>query len=191
MRPYPTSTTPTSSSTVVYRRPRVADGSRIHQIADDTKVLDTNTPYAYVLWCRDFAQTSVVAEIDRRPVGFVTGYLRPDDPSVVMVWQVAVDSDARGAGIAAGLVHSLFDAVEPRGAHTMQTTISPDNQASQRLFASVAQCRGLALTRRPLFSEADFTVGATAAECGEVATEHQAEDLYTLAPRRSTWAHVN
>lgn len=182
MRPYPTSTTPRSLSTIVYRRPRVTDGTRIHQIADDSAVLDTNPPYAYVLWCHDFAQTSLVADIDGRTIGFVTGYLRPEDPSVVMVWQVAVDADARGQGIAAGLVHRLFDAVEPRGAVTMQTTISPDNQASQRLFASVAHDRDLNLTRRPLFSASDFALPDDATEPAQTA-DHQSEDLYTLSPR--------
>ena len=153
----------------------MADGSRIHQIAADSKVLDTNTPYAYVLWCHDFAETSVIAEIGGETVGFVTGYLRPTDPTVVMVWQIAVDEQARGRRVAAGLLHALFDAVAPRGAHTLQTTISPDNEASQRLFSSVARARGLTFTRDPLFEASDFTIG-------DAPADHQPEDLYTLAP---------
>ncbi|MFW0790203.1 diaminobutyrate acetyltransferase [Gordonia sp. CPCC 205333] len=175
MRPFPKSATPDSESTVVYRQPRVADGSRIHQIAEDSKVLDTNTPYAYVLWCHDFAETSVVAEIDGRTIGFVTGYLRPTQPSTVMVWQVAVDAEARGRRVAAGLLHSLLDAVAPRGVDTLTTTISPDNEASQRLFASVAKARGMSFTRDDLFSASDFTIG-------DAPADHQPEDLYTLAP---------
>lgn len=175
MRPFPQRTTPSSQSPVVFRHPQIADGARIHRIAADSKVLDTNTPYAYVLWCHDFAQTSIVADIDGATVGFVTGYLRPDEPGVVMVWQVAVDAAARGAGIAAGLLHSLLDAVAPAGAHTLQTTISPDNKASQRLFASVATDRGMTFSRASLFAASDFSLG-------DALGEHQPEDLYTLAP---------
>lgn len=158
---------------VTYRTPRIDDGAVLHRIAADTKVLDVNTPYAYVLWCHDFADTSIVAEIDGAPRGFVTGYRKPSDPTVVMVWQVGVDAELRGQGIAAGMLHALFDAVGP-DVTSMQTTISPDNEASQRLFTSVANARGLHISATALFASSDFVVGAAS-------HDHQPEDLYTLA----------
>ncbi|MCZ9340443.1 diaminobutyrate acetyltransferase, partial [Streptomyces sp. TRM76130] len=42
-------------------RPRVTDGATLWRIARDSKVLDLNSSYAYLLWCRDFAATSAVA----------------------------------------------------------------------------------------------------------------------------------
>lgn len=41
--------------------PRVEDGAAIWRIARDSKALDLNSSYSYLLWCRDFAATSVVA----------------------------------------------------------------------------------------------------------------------------------
>lgn len=175
MRPFSNSTTPTQSASVVYRQPRISDGARLHQIAADSKVLDVNTPYAYVLWCHDFADTSVVAELDGRIVGFVSGYQRQSDPSVLMVWQVAVDEQARGRRVAAGMLHHLLDATAARGVTAMNTTISPDNEASQRLFESVATARGLRFESRPLFAAQDFTVGSADGD-------HLREDLYLLVP---------
>lgn len=62
--------------------PRVDDGAAIWRIARDSEVLDLNSSYSYLLWCRDFAATSVVARgADGEPVGFVTGYLRPEAPA--------------------------------------------------------------------------------------------------------------
>ncbi len=49
------------------------------RIARDSKTLDLNASYAYILWCRDFAATSVVATVDEQPAGFVTGYRPPSD----------------------------------------------------------------------------------------------------------------
>ncbi|GAB09554.1 L-2,4-diaminobutyric acid acetyltransferase [Gordonia araii NBRC 100433] len=171
MRLSKTSATTNTTNPVGLRQPRVADGSRIHRLAAETGVLDTNSVYAYVLWCHDFATTSVVAETDDGELaGFVTGYQRPDDPSVLMVWQVGVDAKFRGQGIAARMLHHLFDVFADAGVRAMHTTISPDNEASQRLFASVAQQRGLSLSRRPLFAAADLGDG------------HEDEDLYILAP---------
>lgn len=77
--------------------PTKADGAALWRIARDSKKLDLNTPYAYLLWCHDFADTSVVAKVDGTPVGFVIGYRKQD---VGFVWQVAVDASQRGKGLA-------------------------------------------------------------------------------------------
>ncbi|MGY5138554.1 diaminobutyrate acetyltransferase, partial [Streptomyces nigrescens] len=37
--------------------PRVEDGAAIWRIARDSKTLDLNSSYSYLLWCRDFAAT--------------------------------------------------------------------------------------------------------------------------------------
>lgn len=170
MRPSPSRTAPTPPLTITYREPEISDGIRLWEIARDSQVLDVNSSYAYVLWCRDFTTTSIVAEIDGRPAGFVTGYRRPSDPSTLMVWQVAVDDAFRGHGIAATMLHHLFDRCARRGVVALHTTISPDNVASQRLFESVAHARGLTFTQRPLFPADAF------------ADSHQPEDLYMLEP---------
>ena len=126
------------------------------RVARDSQTLDLNSSYAYLLWARDFAATSVVAERDGAVVGFVSGYVRPDSPETLMVWQVAVDDAFRGHGIAARMLHHLFDRGARRGVVAMHTTISPDNEASQRLFASVANARGLRFERRDLFAANAF-----------------------------------
>jgi len=170
MSPSQTSTTPTPVPTIDYRLPSMEDGRRLWEIASDSQVLDVNSPYAYVLWCHDFAATSIVAEIDGRPIGFVTGYQRPDNTAVLMVWQVAVDHAARGNGVAATMLHKLFLRCASAGMVAMHTTISPDNEASQRLFASVAAARGLEFRRQDLFDAALFP------------DAHQPEQLYRLEP---------
>ncbi|ASR03790.1 diaminobutyrate acetyltransferase [Gordonia rubripertincta] len=170
MSPSQTRTAPTTVLTVDYRTPTVADGTRLWEIASDSKVLDVNSSYSYVLWCHDFADTSIVAEVDGRPVGFVTGYRRQSDPSTLMVWQVAVDDSMRGHGVAASMLHHLFDRANRHGMVAMHTTISPDNIPSQRLFESVAKARGLRFERRDLFAANTFP------------DSHEPEDLYMLEP---------
>ncbi|WP_020107256.1 diaminobutyrate acetyltransferase [Nocardia sp. 348MFTsu5.1] len=157
---------------VAFRSPKVSDGVRLWEIARDSKVLDLNSSYAYILWCQDYAQTSVVAEVDGAVVGFVTGYLRPHLPDAVMVWQVAVDADQRGLGLAGKMLNQLMDRLEPRGITTLHTTISPDNTASQALFQGLADRREMSIRREELFSANDFP------------DDHEQEDLYIVAPRR-------
>ncbi|GAC69026.1 diaminobutyrate acetyltransferase [Gordonia soli] len=171
MSPSKTSTAQSTTTLAIdYRQPTVDDGTRLWEIASDSQVLDVNSSYSYVLWCHDFANTSIVAEVDGRAVGFVTGYRRQTDPSTIMVWQVAVDDAYRGHGIAATMLHRLLDRTQRLGVVAMHTTISPDNVASQRLFGSVASARGLRFERRDLFAVGDFP------------DAHEPEDLYMLEP---------
>ncbi|MFD1833038.1 MULTISPECIES: diaminobutyrate acetyltransferase [Streptomyces] len=153
--------------------PRVEDGAAIWRIARDSRVLDLNSSYSYLLWCRDFAATSVVARDDGgEPVGFVTGYVRPQHPRTLVVWQVAVDRGQRGRGLAAAMLDGLTIRVaEELGIDGIETTITPDNTASNRLFTSYAERHGAPVRREVLFDDALFP------EKG-----HKPEVLYRIGP---------
>ncbi|SDE08817.1 L-2,4-diaminobutyric acid acetyltransferase [Rhodococcus tukisamuensis] len=163
---HPGATSPNDTPTL--RRPAVSDAARLWEIARDTDVLDLNSSYSYLLWCRDFAETSVVAEHDGRVGGFVTGFVRPTDPTTVFVWQVAVDDALRGRGVASAMLNFLLDHLAHQGVSTLETTISPDNTGSQALFASVARSRYTSISTRKLFDSNDFP------------DQHEPEELYVI-----------
>ncbi|MFJ4773246.1 diaminobutyrate acetyltransferase [Streptomyces uncialis] len=159
-------------------RPTVADGGALWRIARDSRTLDLNSSYSYLLWCRDFAGTSVVArDADGQPVGFITGYIRPTRPGTLVVWQVAVDSAHRGRGLAAALLDGLTGRVTadrasaPVALNSLETTITPGNTASERLFLSYAERHGLAVDREVLFGAGVFPDGG-----------HDPEILYRIGP---------
>ncbi len=163
-------TTVTAPDAVKFRKPKISDGVRLWEIARDSKVLDLNSSYSYVLWCRDFAATSVVSDVDSRAVGFVTGYTRQDSPTTFFVWQVAVDADQRGKGLAGRMLNELLDRLTPQGITHLETTISPDNEASIALFTALARTRGTDIGKTDLFAPDDFP------------DSHEAEELYTVGP---------
>lgn len=154
-------------------RPDVSDGAGLWRIAKDSRTLDLNSSYAYLLWCRDFAGTSAVARTrDGRPAGFVTAYLRPERPGTLLVWQVAVDAAHRGNGVAARLLDGLVArVVREYGVDRLETTIAPGNTASERLFTSFAARRGAAVEREVLFPAEGFPDGP-----------HDPEVLYRIGP---------
>ncbi|MGW0709817.1 diaminobutyrate acetyltransferase [Streptomyces sp. NPDC002643] len=154
-------------------RPDVADGAALWRIAGDSGALDLNSSYSYLLWCRDFADTSAVARDEEgEPVGFITGYVRPERPDTLLVWQVAVDEAHRGQGLAAALLDGLTARVAKRHPlTTVETTITPDNTASERLFTSYAERHGAAVERQVLFEAGDFPDGF-----------HQPEVLHRIGP---------
>lgn len=155
-------------SDVALRPPTIADGTQLWQLAKDTKVLDVNSSYSYLLWCRDFADTTIVAESDGRVVGFVTGFRRQSAPNTLFVWQVAVDESQRGKGVGRAMLDTLLDNLAPQGVSLLETTVSPDNPASIAMFTSLARRRNTTITKQQLFKADDFP------------DAHEAEDLYIV-----------
>lgn len=161
---------PSTNDTVVLRTPTVEDGGDLWRMARDSRTLDVNTSYAYLLWCRDFGETSLVAEVESGAAGFVTGYIRPENPRTLMIWQVAVDAEHRGHGVAGRLLSGLVERLPQ--VSRMETTITDDNDASIALFHGFARRRGATIRRDDLFAGHHFPDG------------HDAERLYTIEPLR-------
>ncbi|SNR50155.1 diaminobutyrate acetyltransferase [Haloechinothrix alba] len=158
------------SGSVTIERPTKADGAALWRVARDSGKLDLNSPYTYLLWCQDFADTSVVARDGDDVVGFVIGYRRPRDPSTAMVWQVAVDASQRGEGLAGRMLDVMYTGLVADGVRYLATTVTPDNEASIALFRSFATRWGAEMTSVELFAATDFPA------------EHEAEDLYEIGP---------
>jgi L-2,4-diaminobutyric acid acetyltransferase len=161
-----------TETTVDLRPPTVPDGPALWQLAKDSDTLDVNSPYAYLLWCRDFAATSVIALVGDRPAGFITGYRRPEQPATLVVWQVAVDDAHRGAGIAGRMLDHLFQRLLPGCVTHLETSVTPDNEPSQRLFLAFARRWDAAAERSELFA-ADLFPAA-----------HLGEELFRIGPLR-------
>ncbi|HZG05106.1 MAG TPA: diaminobutyrate acetyltransferase [Streptomyces sp.] len=151
--------------------PGVEDGAAAWRIARDSGVLDLNSPYSYLLWFRDFARTSVVARgADGAPVGFVTGYRRPERPGTLVVWQIAVAEGRRGRGLGGAMLDHLAVRLRPRGVRRLEATVTPGNAASGRLFTLFARRHGAALEREVLFDGGLFPAA------------HDPEVLYRIGP---------
>lgn len=137
------------------------------RLAKDSRVLDLNSSYSYLLWARDFADTSVIAEVGDESAGFVSAYRRPEDPKTLMVWQVAVAEEYRGRGLARQMLDHL--AAEQDVDH-FETTITADNRPSIALFTSFASAHGSTVQTRPLFTADAFPDG------------HEPELLFRIGP---------
>lgn len=143
-----------AGSELSFPAPTPAQGRDMWRVARDSGTLDLNTSYAYLLLARDFAATSRVAIHEGEVVGFVLGYLRPTDPTCLFIWQIGVDDALRGRRVAGRMLDALVaDLPQVR---TLETTITEDNQASQRLFASFAERHGAQHRVGPLFEAGDF-----------------------------------
>jgi L-2,4-diaminobutyric acid acetyltransferase len=85
---------------------------------------------------------------------------------------VAVDAAQRGRGLAAALLDGLTLRVAGQSELTsVETTITPGNTASERLFTSYAARHGATVEREVLFDTGHFPDGP-----------HDPEVLYRIGP---------
>lgn len=120
------------------RKPQPRDGARVWQLIRECPPLDRNSMYCNVLQCTDFADTCIIAELENRVVGWISGYRPPDDDGTLFIWQVAVHERARGMGLAKKMLNRLLQRSDCEDVDYLKTTITEDNAPSRALFQSFA-----------------------------------------------------
>lgn len=106
------------------------------------------------------------------PLGFVMGYCPPTDPEAFFCWQVGVTEAARGRGVARRMMESLCKGLAgASGVKYLEATVTPDNEASRRLFAGFGRRAGCPVkVTEDHFPQAMFPPG------------HDAEGLFRVGP---------
>lgn len=153
------------------RPPAVADAPGVWKLIKESPPLDLNSPYNYMLLCTHFARTCVVCEEEGRLAGFLSAYVRPDDPATLFVWQAVVSADFRKRGVATKMVDALLAREGLEKVRYLETTIGPSNDASRRLFMKTAERLDAPVSHRVLFP-ADLFGGG----------DHEDEVLYRVGP---------
>lgn len=118
-----------------------------------------------------FARTSILVEDHEGLQGWISGYLIPDEPHTLFVWQVAVARAARGRKLGKRMIKKLVSRERLRDVTHIKTTITRDNAASWGLFHSVASELGAELTSAPHFDRQAHLGG-----------EHETEFMVTIGP---------
>ncbi|WP_221586083.1 diaminobutyrate acetyltransferase [Microbacterium sp. G2-8] len=175
MEPLSTSDSAAKAAPLSIRAPFLEDAGGMWRVARDSGTLDLNSSYAYALFARDFSATCRVALASGDVVGFVLGFRRPDSPSHLFIWQVAVDADQRGRGLSGRLLDDLVAGLraDDEPVTWLETTITDDNVASQRLFASFARRWDAQERVEPLFEAAHFP------------DDHDPEPVHVIGPLRT------
>src|SRR5690606_27498627 len=107
-------------------------------------------------------------------LGFISGYRVPARPDTLFVWQVAVDTAARGLGLASRLLMGLLTRPELADLRHIETTIGPDNRASWALFERFASRLSATIATTTLFESHTHFAG-----------DHPDEILLRIGPFRA------
>lgn len=151
---------------ITFRVPRSEDAAAVWRLIKSCGSLDKNSLYCNLLQCDHFGETCVAAEraTDGAIVGWISGYLMPDDPKTLFVWQVAVDENVQGQGIAKRMLAVLLARKACATVRRLKTTITSENAASWALFRSLARSRGAGFESTPYFCKDAHFGGAHATE---------------------------
>ena len=151
---------------------RTEDGSNVWQLIQKAGTLDLNSAYLYLLLGRYFGDTCLVAEAGNGELaGFVTAFLPPGSDDTVFLWQIGVDPDYQGQGLAGRLLRALLNLPACRHARYLDTTVTPSNDNSRGLFQAYARRAGTEL------NEHEFFPGELFPETG-----HEPEKLLRIGP---------
>lgn len=154
-----------------FRPPNKGDGKAVNDLISQCPPLDINSMYCNLLQCEHFSQTSVVAMTQGQLVGFISGYIIPDLQDTLFIWQVAVDKQARGCGLAKQMLNQILSRESCEHIAYLQTSITSENEASWALFGSLANELRSELSKSILFEkDSDF------------AGLHETEKLVTIGP---------
>lgn len=141
---------------VTLRYPTKDDATGIHSLISQCPPLDLNSLYTYLLLAEHFTATCIVAKVDDVALGFVSAYTPPMRPDVLFIWQVAVHEQARGRGLGKQMLQALLQRSALSGVRYLETTVSPGNAASRRMFEQLARDLNAAVSETALFDKTMF-----------------------------------
>ncbi|MCM8540934.1 MAG: diaminobutyrate acetyltransferase [Lentisphaeraceae bacterium] len=144
------------------------DGVRIWDLIKTHGGLDLNSVYCYMMICHHYGNSCYIAESDNKLAGFVTSYYLPEHLETLFVWQIGVNPEMRGCGVASQLLDSIVK--KHPNVNEINTTIEPGNTASITLFSSFAKRNDFSLDSKKFIRKEDFPVSAP----------HADEDLFIL-----------
>jgi L-2,4-diaminobutyric acid acetyltransferase len=113
----------------------------------------------------------VVAEEGGELLGAVIGFRPPDAPDTLFVWQIMVAERGRNRGLGRRMLLWLARHNAAPGVRYLAATVTPSNQASQRMFRGFARAVGAACEESLLFPAALFPGGG-----------HEEERLFRIGP---------
>ncbi|SKA70769.1 diaminobutyrate acetyltransferase [Enterovibrio nigricans] len=127
---------------LVFRVPNKGDGIKINSLIANCPPLDENSSYCNFLQSSHFHKTCIVAENNGEIAGFISGYLKPDAPTELFVWQVAVSAASRGKGLAYRMLQQLLTRDNLSNVSAVETTITKSNDGSWNLFKKLDAAHG-------------------------------------------------
>ncbi|MEA2544863.1 MAG: hypothetical protein QOI09_136 [Chloroflexota bacterium] len=127
-----------SDAGVRFRRPTESDHAPIVRLVDEWWGGRRVSGLLQRVWFQHFTGTSWIAEDeDGHLLGFLVGFISPDDPEVGYVKMIGTNPNRRRHGLGAELYRRFFDDVAGRGVRRVKAITWPGNRASVGFHQSI------------------------------------------------------
>lgn len=152
------------SGAVQIRTPSPEDAVTVNDLVARCPPLDRNSLYFYLLQCSQFAETSAVAMVDGKIIGFVAAHRVPESPQTLFVWQIAVDPDSRQRGLGKEMLLGILKRPASADIVNVSATVTGDNGPSSYMFCALARRLSTSCRRSLLFDRDRHFAGRHASE---------------------------
>jgi GNAT superfamily N-acetyltransferase len=123
---------------VRFRRPTEADHAPIVRLVDEWWGGRRISALLPRLWFQHFTNSSWIAEDeDGRLLGFLVGFISPDDPEVGYVHMIGTNPNRRRGGLGAALYERFFADIAGRGVRRVVAVTWPGNRVSVAFHRSM------------------------------------------------------
>ena len=138
----------------VLRAPVPEDGARIAALAKDFTSGKARDLPETLVGRGAFSETSVLAELDGKLLGWVSAYILPYDPQTLFIWTVEVVKVERNPELSSLMLGYLMRQEPCAGVTRVQTVISCDEDRPWTLFRRFARWQHSRMDIQPYFTQA-------------------------------------
>ena len=156
--------------TMELRTPEIEDARESFRIARNEPNIDANTEYYYMIWYRDFSETSLVAVSEGKQIGYLTAFISPKNPDTLFIWQIATMPHHGVPNLGIKMMTHVVDKAKRKGVEYVEATVSPDNRPINYVMRLLAKRLAANYSTSMLFNPDAFE------------GSHEAELMYRIGP---------
>lgn len=106
------------------------DAALLKSLATECQPLLVNGVYVNIFLAKYFGNSCFILEIDKQPIGFISGLKGTVDPKVFFLWQMGLAQNQRGKGYSTVLIERIFEAARDLKCKKVQFSIAPTIDSS-------------------------------------------------------------
>lgn len=114
------------------------DAALLKSLATECQPLLVNGVYVNIFLAKYFGNSCFILELDKKPIGFISGLKGSVDPTVFFLWQMGLAQDQRGKSYSTLLIERVFKAAKELNCKKVQFSIAPTIDASFHAFSRFA-----------------------------------------------------
>jgi phosphoribosylamine---glycine ligase len=119
---------------IIIREAREDEFLEVYDLVSQSPPLEKYFQHFYRIILRYFSTTCLVAEYQKKLVGWQMGFVSQNDRHTYFLWQIGVHPDMQGRGLGGLLLAETEKKAYETGCSRIEVTIDPDNLTSEKMF---------------------------------------------------------